>query len=213
KKRDMEVQMLLKEQELLYRELNHRVKNNLMMISSLLNLKEAASGEAVDLTDIKQQVEAIHLTHDELYQGKNISDIRIKQYAEEILRRIFRSFTRLNVQIESAMEDLYLPPQTALPIGLIINEVAVNAVKYGFSEDAEAVFSISLHHDQGKKEFVLTLSNTGKPFPPDIDLEHSDTLGLSLLQALTGQLGGSIELQKKPAAHYTIRFPLPVAAR
>jgi len=213
KKRDLEVQMLLKEQELLYRELNHRVKNNLLMISSLLNLKEAASGESIDLSDIKQQIEAIHLTHDELYHGKNISDIRIREYAEEILRRIFRSFTRLNVQIDSAMEDLYLPPQTALPIGLIINEVAVNAVKYGFSKDAPAVFSISFHQDQEKNECVLTLSNTGRPFPQDIDFEHSDTLGLSLLQALARQLGGTIELHKKPAAHYTIRFPSDRANR
>lgn len=213
KKRDLEVRMLLKEQELLYRELNHRVKNNLMMIKSLLNLKESASEEAIDLSDIKQQIEAIHLTHDELYQGKNIADIRIREYTEEILRRIFRSFTSLNIQIDSAMEDLYFPPQTALPIGLIINEIAVNAVKYGFSEAAEAVFSISLHHDQGKKEYVLTLSNTGEPFPPDIDFEHSDTLGLSLLQALTRQLGGTIELQREPAVRYTIRFPADRANR
>ena len=95
-----------------------------------------------------------------------------------------------------------------MPLGLIINEIATNAIKHGFNEKETAVFSIKMEKDKEKNQYELTLSNTGKPFPEEIDIENTDTLGLRLISALVAQIGGTIDLKRKPHPVFTIRFPM-----
>ena len=94
-----------------------------------------------------------------------------------------------------------------MSLGLIFNEIATNAIKHGFNEKEEAVFSIQLEKDKEKNLHTLILSNSGNPFPQDIGLDNPRTLGLRLITALTKQLGGTIDLQKKPNPVFTMRFP------
>jgi len=95
-----------------------------------------------------------------------------------------------------------------MPLGLIVNEIATNAIKHGFNEKEEAVFSIQLEKDKENNQYELTLSNTGKPFPENIGVDNPQTLGLRIISALTGQLGGTIDLKRVPRPVFIIRFPV-----
>jgi PAS domain S-box-containing protein len=194
----------LKEKDLLMKELNHRVKNNLLMVSSLVSLKDSQT--EVDLSDIQHQIRAISLIHEKLYQTNSVTGIYCMDYFDGLLTSIFSSFTRQRVRIEKSFDDIYLPTKTTLSIGLIINEIATNAIKHGFLEEEEAVFSISMKQDDNQYE--ITISNSGNPFPEDIDLDGTNTLGLRLISSLVTQLNGTVELKRRPNPVFTIQIPI-----
>ena len=196
----------LKEKDFLMKELNHRVKNSLLMVSSLINLKDSET--AADLSEIKHQIGAISLIHEKLYQTESVAEISCRDYFYELLNSIFSSFSIYQVRIEANIDEISIPTKSAMSLGLIINEIATNAIKHGFNEKEEAVFSIKMEKGKEKNRYELTLSNTGNPFPEEIDIAHSDTLGLQLISALTEQLGGAIDLKREPRPVFTIRFPI-----
>ncbi len=193
------------EREFLMKELNHRVKNNLLMINSLIHLKDATLGDKVDLSDLAHQIDAIRIVHEKLYHSEDIAHIDIKEYFSDILSAVFTLSGR-NVTIKSNIEESTLHARTAVPLGLIINEIATNAIKHGFSsdDDGRAKFTIDLRHTP---DCELTLSNSGGPFPADVDFKKPETLGLRLISALVDQLGGTIDLKRGPHPEFTIRFP------
>ncbi len=182
------------------------MKNTLNMISSLISLKDSRT--EADLTDIKYQIEAISLIHEKLYQGESETKVVCREYFDDLLNSIFSSFTTLDVRIEKDIDEIYVSTKLAVPLGLIINEIATNAIKHGFSEKEEAAFSIKMEKDNENNLYVLTLSNTGNPFPEDIDVERTDTFGLRLINALVAQIDGTIEMQKSPHPVFTISFPI-----
>jgi PAS domain S-box-containing protein len=206
KKTEQQLQKALEEKEYLMQELNHRVKNNLAMISSLISLKNGALSEQEDLSDVRHQIDAIRIVHEILFHSEDISHIDIRQYGQEILETIFSSFTTRKVRVENEIDCYSLRTKTAVPLGLIINELATNAIKHGFTDDQEAVFTVRLQKENDDGRFVFTLSNSGRPFPEEVDLHSPDTLGLQLLSTLVGQLNGTIELSKQPSPTFTIRF-------
>ncbi|MFO7848490.1 MAG: sensor histidine kinase [Spirochaetia bacterium] len=103
--------------------------------------------------------------------------------------------------------DISLPTRTAISLGLIINEIATNTIKHGFIDGKPARFSIDLIDDEGTGEYTLTLSNTGKPFPEEIDIENTESLGLQLVSSLVNQLEGTMTLKRSPYPVFTIHFP------
>ncbi|MFP4444379.1 MAG: sensor histidine kinase, partial [Spirochaetia bacterium] len=200
------LQKAMKEKEFLMRELNHRVKNNFNMVSSLISLKEGETD--YDLSDLKHRIDVIKLVHEKLHQQNDIEHIALKEYFQELLESIFYSTSRWTVQIINNIEDVSIPQKAAIPLGLVVNEIATNAVKYGFTNNEEARFSVDMMKDSDGKHYSLTLSNTGNPFPEEIGLENPETMGLQLVSSLVAQLNGTIELQKKPNPVFTIRFPI-----
>ena len=196
----------LKEKDFLMKELNHRVKNNLNMVSSLISLKD--SEIEPDLSDIKHQTEAIGLIHEKLYRTENVTEICCRDYFDDLLNSIFSTFTTRQVRTVESVEDLCVSTKTAMTLGLIINEIATNAIKHGFCEKEEAVFTIEMKKDTENNQYELTLSNTGNLFPEDIDIESTETLGLRLINTLVAQIEGTIKLKKKPKPVFTIRFPI-----
>jgi len=201
------------EKTFLMNELNHRVKNNLLMINSLVRLKESALEGRADLSDIRHQIDAIRIVHEKLYKTSDITHINMNDYIQDLLSTIFLSFASETVTLDSQVENLYLNAKDAVALGLIINEIATNAIKYGFgtgnSAGKKAEFNVRMMKDFDTNEYVLSLSNSGKPFPEDISIENSETLGLRLISILARQLDGTVELQKTPQPLYTIRFPIP----
>ena len=176
------------------------------MVSSLISLKD---GEIdYDLSDLKYRIDAIRLIHEKLHQYGHIEQIKANEYIQEILESIFSSFATQKVNIVNNSEDVNLHPRTLVPLGIVINEIATNAVKYGFTDHEEARFSVDMEKDSESKHYILTLSNTGNPFPEEIGLENPETMGLQLIYSLVAQLDGTIELQKKPNPVFTIRFPI-----
>ena len=196
---------LLQEKDTLMKELNHRVKNNLAMVSSLIGLKELEVGGS--LSDIKHQIDAIALIHEKLYQTQNVARISCRHYINDILASVFTSFTTREVEIREEIEDLSIPTGLATSVGLIVNEIATNAIKHGFTGTEPALFIVKMKENRNTNQYQLTLSNTGKPFPEEIDLDHPQTLGLRLISALTEQSGGTVELTRTPHPTYTLQFP------
>ena len=188
-------------------ELGHRVKNNLMMVSSLISLKDSALGDRADLTDIKRQVDAILLLHEKLNRAESLNNIDFGNYITELTENLF-SFSRQPVKLEIAITGISLPAKIAVPLGLIVNEIATNTIKHGLTEKKESAFSTSLTKNPAAGEYILTLANNGKPFPENIDLENPHTLGLRLVSALVSQLRGTAELTRSPHPEFTIRFPM-----
>lgn len=197
-----------KEKETLLYELNHRVKNNLMMVSSLINLKDSALGDAADLSDIARQIDAIRIVHEQLYLSGDVQFLDAVDYITDLLATVF-SFTKKHITIQQNIDVHTISTKTAVTLGLIINEIATNTVKHGFPEAETGTFKLSLTEDRDGHGSVLILSNTGNPFPKDVELDHPGTLGLQLIRALVDQLDGTIDLQREPHPVFTIRFPAP----
>ncbi|NBF40424.1 MAG: PAS domain S-box protein [Spirochaetes bacterium] len=195
----------LRSKDSVMRELNHRVKNNLSMLSSLISLKDADTEE--DLSDIKHRIAAIGLVHEKLHRQDAPQQISAREYLQELLDAVFSSFTDQPVHIDTAIDDIHIDHNTAIPLGLIVNEVATNAIKHGFRSNEEARFTVTFSQHEGNTEHTLTLANTGNPFPEDVGLDHEGTLGLQLITGLTTQLGGTIDLQKRPYPVFTIQIP------
>lgn len=198
----------LEEKDLLMKEINHRVKNNLLMISSLIHLKETSLEDSVDLSDIEHQIDAIRIVHEELYRSGEFTHINLRTYVDDILNTLFSGFSERRVNIINEVEPLSLPTRSAMPFGLIINELATNAIKYGFSPKEEPLFSVHFHSDRDTGQYRASIHNNGRPFPPEIDLENPDTLGLRLVSTLVLQLRGTIEITKSPSPTFTIMFPI-----
>ncbi len=206
KKAEEELRETLKEKDYLMKELNHRVKNNLLMVSSLINLKSTES--EIGFSDIRHQIEAISLIHEKLYQSESVTEINCDDYFGDLLCSILSSFTKGDVKILKSIEDISIPTKIATTLGLVINEIATNAIKHGFTDKEDAVFSITMKRDESHSSYELVLSNSGNPFPLDVVFESSETLGLRLINALVAQLDGTVELKREPNPLFTIKIPI-----
>jgi PAS domain S-box-containing protein len=206
KQKEEKLTSLNAEKDFLMKELNHRVKNNLAMITSLINVKDDSLGPEIDLSDLKNQIDTIRIMHEKLFQTEKTTHLDIKGYIQDLLDTIFSSFSVKPVTLHTHIEKTSLSTKEAIPLGLIINEIATNAIKYGSSSE-EMEFSVDLREAETGYHYVLTISNTGAPFPEDIDLHNPGTLGLNLVSALIKQLKGTIQLQRSPHPVFTITFP------
>ncbi|MFP4268727.1 MAG: PAS domain S-box protein [Spirochaetaceae bacterium] len=195
----------LREKDFLMKELNHRVKNNLNLVSSLISLKDSETEE--DLSDLKHRIVAIKMVHEKLHQHNDVDKIEVREYFHDLLESVFSLSAVEDLEIVNNIEEVDIPTKTAIPLGLVVNEIATNAVKYGFIPGKKAAFTIGMSKDPKNTHYVLTLSNSGNPFPEEVNLERPETLGLQLLTTLVRQIGGTIELKKRPYPEFTIRFP------
>jgi PAS domain S-box-containing protein len=191
----------------LLKELNHRVKNNLQMVSSLVRLKDAALGPEVDLSDIVSQIAAIRGLHEILSVAEDVRAVQLRDYLDHILSTVF-SLARGRVHVRNDVGDASVASSTAVAIGLIVNEMATNAMKHGFGTEP-ATFSIEMITDTYTRQSVLIISNSGSPVPDEVDLDNPRTIGLRLISALASQLGARLEMQRSPNPVFTLRLPAP----
>lgn len=222
KEAEARLEQTLLEKDLLMKEINHRVKNNLMLVRSLINLKaynlSGKEGAQAELADLTHQVDAIRIVHEKLYQQERFTSVSMPGYLREVVETVFASGLETGIEIEVDVVDVWLPTKTAVTLGLIVNEIATNAAKHAFDGGTDRAFSLALSLGEpgasGSVPLVLTLSNTGRLFPEGIDLEKSTTLGLKLVSELTKQIGGTLELERFPKTRFTLRCevtPEPVA--
>lgn len=191
---------------LLLREMNHRVKNNLAIVQSLISLKQREIGAAADLSDIERQIDAVRLVHEQLQHAASVGVIDAEEYLSRIVDGVFHSSTDGAIRTEVNTDGGSIPTSIAVALGLIVNELATNARKHGFRRAESGTFRVDVreHHETGTCE--LTVSNTGGPFPADIDIDAPRTLGLQIVRALVSQLDGTIQLTREPHPVFTIRF-------
>lgn len=203
KEKEIELSRALEENRHLMSELNHRVKNNLAMVSSLISLKDSAIGTAADLSDIRSQVRAISFIHEKLQKSEDITHINIKPYLEDLMNSIFSFEHDADFVLDMTLEPFSLPTKMVMNIGLILNELALNAIKHGFSEEEQPLFSVVFVKDKIKDRYILSVSNTGKVFPEDVDPAHTESLGLQLVSIIAAQMRAPMEFSRFPVTKFT----------
>jgi PAS domain S-box-containing protein len=205
------LQAALNEKEVLLKEVYHRVKNNLQVVSSLINLQarpvknEEAKGLLKQSAD---RIKAMALVHEKLYQSRDLAKIDFGDYIGSLVDSLLYGFgiTSNQVKLSTDIKGIILGIDRAIPCGLIINEVLSNALKYAFPPGQQGIIDISFTHDQN--EYKLVVSDNGVGLPDGFDIYKSKTLGLQLVTGLAiNQLEGQINLDKNKGTSITIHFP------
>ncbi|MCK0145064.1 ATP-binding protein [Arenibacter sp. F26102] len=201
----------IKEKDTLLKEIHHRVKNNLQTVSSLLSLQSRSIEEPRIKTLIKSsqnRVISMAMVHEMLYMRHDLSKIEYKSYVEELSDYLLRSFkgTDNNITLNIIIPDVKLGIDTAIPLGLLINEVITNALKYGIKDNDEGEIHIELLKSNSK-DYVLYIGDNGEGFPENISHKNTKSLGLKLIHNLARQLKGTInrDLSKK-GTNYIVKF-------
>lgn len=205
-----QIKASLHEKEVLLKEIHHRVKNNMQVITSLLSLQSKTISDAKALAvfeDSQNRVKSMALIHETLYQSKDLSRINFAEYLQKLVAHVSRSYRlRHNtVKINLHVNDVSLPIDTAVPCGLIINELASNALKYAFPADTKGEVNITFA--RAGDEYTLCVSDTGVGLPPDFDPEQGKSLGMKLVRMLTTQLSGEIQCRNGVGTTFQITFP------
>lgn len=210
KKAEDDIKASLKQKELLLQEIHHRVKNNLQIISSLLNLQESYvdDEEAIDvLQESQNRVLSMAMIHEMLYDSEDLSTINFHGYIQNLVYDLFNSYgVKGNIlELNLNVDEIYLNIETAVPCGLIISELVSNCLKYAFPGDESGNLSIDFHL-QNYDEFELIIADDGVGLSGNIDFENTDSLGLRLVSSLVNQLDGSIELDRSQGTKFIIKF-------
>lgn len=199
----------LEEKELLLRELHHRVKNNMQIISSLLSLQSQHIKDERDLKifeSSQNRVKTMALIHEELYSSQDLKHISLAEYirnlTKELLTSLISNPSRIELKVD--VEDVDMEIDTAIPLGLLINELVANSLNYAFPDDQEGQIIVDLHQNEDK--FILTVSDNGVGIPEDIDFKKAETLGFQLINNLMYQLDGEIELCEGEGTTFKIKF-------
>ncbi|MBN1926322.1 MAG: tetratricopeptide repeat protein [Prolixibacteraceae bacterium] len=194
------------EKALLLKELNHRVKNNLQMVASLLNLqaRQLKGHPAADaLLSGKLRVEALTLIHQKLYRDDIDTTINIGSYIEELSKNLVMNFGQ-EFQLKLQLEPFVVNIDKAIPLGLIVNELITNSLKYGSEQNQFPLLSILLKNENGEME--ISISDNGKGLPPGFDWKQSKSFGLKLVYSLINQLDGNIDYIYVNGSKWTINI-------
>jgi PAS domain S-box-containing protein len=207
--RTFELTTNLKEREVLLQEVHHRVKNNLQVIASLINLqmRQLHDSLAVDaLQECKSRVEAIALIHEKLYQSKDYARVPFADYARSLAANIFHAtgISPSKIALRVEIEPVALPVNKAIPCGLILNELITNALKHGFPDGRRGLVKVELGAHDGR--VILAVADTGVGMSADADPANSKSLGLQLVQTLVEQLEGRLELVRENGTTLRITF-------
>ena len=198
------------EKEILLKEIHHRVKNNLQVISSLLNIQsEYITDNKVigAVNESQSRVKAMALIHQLLYQEKNLTKIDFTEYLKELSSTLASIFqkpdTRVNVEIDASHANFDI--EISIPLGLIVTELVSNAYKYAFEGISEGKINIKLQ-TATKNKYVLVISDNGRGLPPNTDIYNMSSLGLKLVNILTSQLDGQFSYQYNKGAWFMVEF-------
>ncbi|HEX9508116.1 MAG TPA: histidine kinase dimerization/phosphoacceptor domain -containing protein [Myxococcales bacterium] len=200
----------LKEKEVLLKEVHHRVKNNLQVISSLLNLqaRHIEDGKALEMfKESQNRVRSIALIHEKLYQSKDLTHVGASGYLKNLVSNLLATYgVRSNaVALSVEPNDILLGVDLAIPLGLIVNELISNALKHAFVEGKRGEVRVDLQC-QDHRNHLLCVSDNGRGFPRELDFRKAPSLGLQLVCTLTEQLGGSIELSRDQGTTFRVAF-------
>ncbi len=211
KKAEDQIKLSLREKEILLREIHHRVKNNMQIISSLMKLRSNTIEDESILNifaESQNRIKTIALIHEKLYQSTDLSKIDFSEYIESLTQELYRAhgIDPGRIALRLSMENVFLSIETAIPCGLIVNEIITNSIMHAFPEETEGEILISLS-ERENEVIELTISDNGTGIPPSIDLKTTKTLGLYIVNILVeDQLEGSITLDREKGTTYRIIF-------
>jgi two-component sensor histidine kinase len=195
--------------EVMLQEIHHRVKNNLQVISSLLNLQASVLVDAHALAQLREsqdRIRSMALIHERLYQSENLALVNFGEYLRDLANSLFRSYGLGRVRLLTSIQPINLGVNIAIPCGLIVNELLTNALKYAFPDGREGEVDLRLALD-GNSQCVLIVRDDGIGFPSELDFRHSPSLGLQLVNTLTTQIDGTIDMTRDNGTTFSITFP------
>ncbi len=201
----------LKQKEILLKEVHHRVKNNMQVISSILNLQSAYVKDVNTLQILKEsqnRIKSMAFIHESLYTNDDFSRIDFSEYITNLVRNLFRTYDVFddNISLDLKIDKIYLDLDAAIPCGLIVNELISNSLKYAFDVNSVGIIKIMLTLENDL--VVLSIGDNGKGIPKDLDIEKTETLGLQLISSLVEQLEGEIILDRDNGTNFIIKFKM-----
>jgi PAS domain S-box-containing protein len=200
----------LREKETLLQEVHHRVKNNLQVICSLLDLQSQTLKDPKTLEVFREsfnRVKSMALIHEKLYESTSLERINLAEYVETLTNYLLQSYgvNQELITLKVDIEEVFLNIDTAIPCGFIINELMSNSLKYAFPQERNGLIEIKLYSDS-EQRFTLTVKDNGIGFSKDLNLQKPTTLGLQLVNALTQQLEGDMALDESQGIEFKIKF-------
>ena len=212
-KKDQETELRdsLKEKEVLLKEVHHRVKNNLQVISSILSLQSSyVEDEQLQnvLRESQNRIKTMSFIHENLYQKDQFSSIDFAEYIKNLSTNLLHSYQIYSnlVEIKYALSSVFLSLDQAIPCGLIVNELVSNSLKHAFPEGKEGTIEIKLTEEKGVVH--LRVRDDGIGMPKNFDVAHSETLGIQLVVSLSEQLDAKLHINNDRGTEYLITFEL-----
>jgi PAS domain S-box-containing protein len=208
---ERQLQQLLNEKVTLLKEVHHRVKNNMQMISSLIRLQSRRINNPDilrSLEDSQNRIKSMALVHEMLYKSEDLSEIDLDEYIRHIVCNIQSSYSTpgMNILFHYKIDHVRLGIDQVIPSGLIVNELVSNSLKYAFKGKLEGNIGISLEDHKDHAELVI--QDDGSGLPADLKIEDVTTLGLQLVDSLVKQMDGELKLQIKSGTEFRIKIPL-----
>lgn len=207
-----QLQGLLHEKELLLKEIHHRVKNNMQIIASIINLqcnKMDHSNLDFVLKDLHGRVLAMANVHKELYRSENLSNVDFGTYTENMMTYLMSiyEFKKELISWDFDFEEIYLEIEKAVPCALLLNELISNSLKHAFVDGKKGIITVSMSHDSENSKFCLNIKDNGVGLPDGFDPQKSDSLGMTIINSLSQQLFANISLNNDSGLAYAIEFP------
>ncbi|MCP4149656.1 MAG: response regulator [bacterium] len=201
----------LLEKEIMLKEIHHRVKNNMQIISSLLNLQASQTTDATNrqlFMECNSRIRSMSIVHEKLYQSQNLAEINFKEFIDEMIVELSRMYYATTEKISMSVncEDIHLDINRAIPCALLLNELVSNAMKYAFPDKRPGEIQILFRKIE--KKFVMEVADNGIGMLSDLDLNNTSTLGMQLVNALSTQLEANIQLDNSNGVHFTIAFKM-----
>lgn len=207
----LELKKTVHDKELLLKEVHHRVKNNLQIISSLIYLqnRKIDDKKLIEiLNEVNTRIQSMSLVHERIYKSNQFEKINLKEYAQTIVNELISVYNidtqdiKVTINID---KDIFLTMDTSILTGLILNELITNAMKHAFPNNSNG--KIYIESESNEKEIVIIVKDNGIGLPKDIDIQHTKTLGLQLVNNLVRQLGGHLELENSGNTIFKMYVP------
>lgn len=190
----------------LMREVNHRVKNNLTVVDSLIGLAERAHANESSLEMVRDQVRAVRLLHERLLESESQTEVDLAEYVTGIAEQAFPAQSRVTLRLD--VEPVAISGKRALPLGLILAELASNAVKHAFATDGSEWFALRLQGSATAGVVILRIEHSGRPLPPDEEIAASGGSGMQIVRGLVSQLDGELRITRGASTAFEIVAPL-----
>jgi len=203
--REDRLRVSLLEKEILLKEIHHRVKNNMQVISSLIQLQSYSIRDETDrelMRETQARIRAMATVHELLYESQDFSSIYADSYLGSIVGELSSGYDAANVRCE--VQPVQVDIDMAVPLGLIANELIINAIKYAYDPGARGPIRVTLRREEAN--IIFSVSDDGRGLPASVDPDTADTMGLTLVRSLTSQLHGSVSFSSGPGFRAELRF-------
>ena len=210
KEHERQLEESIKEKEVLLKEVHHRVKNNMQVISSILNLQSSYIDDETALSILREsqdRIKSMSFVHESLYQSNTLSEVNFSEYIRNIAGNLFHSYGRPEggITMQYELEEVFLNLDTSIPCGLIINEVVSNCLKYAFAGKEKGIIRIEFSKlSDGKLKLII--GDDGIGLPSNFDIENAETLGLQLVTTLVTQVSGELDIKTNKGTQFSIVF-------